>query len=264
MLIVGELINTSRAAVHAAVEAGDKDFIQGLAVQQVQAGAHYVDVNAGTFPGREPELLTWLVETVQAGSDVPLALDTPDPEALRRALAVHCGKAMINSITGERERWESMLPVVAESGALVIALCLDDEGMPQSADDRLRVAGKLVRGLTDAGVAIEDIYLDPLVTPLSTDTNAALSALEAIAAVRREFPGVHTVCGLSNVSYGLPKRKLLNRCFCSLAMQNGLDGVILDPLDRELISQVMVTQTLLGQDEYCMGYIQASRENRLI
>ena len=130
MLIVGELINTSRKAVHAAVENQDAAFIQELAVQQVQAGAHYVDVNAGTFVGEEAEKLCWLVKTVQEKVESPLALDTPDPEALRQALALHRGKALINSITGEEERWAAMLPVVAQAGASVIALCLDDAGMP--------------------------------------------------------------------------------------------------------------------------------------
>ncbi len=263
MQIVGELINTSRGAVHTAVDNLDAAFIQGLAAKQVEAGADYVDVNAGTFVGKEGDKLCWLVETVQARVETPLALDTPDPEALRRALAVHRGRPLINSITGETGRWETMLPVVAEAKAAVIALCLDDAGMPQSAADRLRVAGKLVRGLEGAGVSMEDIYLDPLVCPVSTDTSAALAALEAIGAMRREFPGVHAICGLSNVSYGLPKRRLLNNAFCLLAMQQGLDAVLLDPLDRSLISLIQATQTLLGKDEYCMAYIQAVRENRL-
>ena len=128
----------------------------------------------------------------------------------------------------------------------------------------MRVADKLVQGLERAGVALHDIYLDPLVCPISTDTNAALAGLEALKTISRDFSDVHTICGLSNVSYGLPKRKLLNNAFCLLAMQKGLDAVILDPLDKALLSLIQATETLLGKDEYCMAFIQAVRENRLV
>ena len=170
MILVGELINASRKAVGAAIEARDTAEIQRLATEQHAAGAHYIDVNAGIFVGEEPEDLTWLVETVQGVVDTPCCIDSPDPKAIEAALKAHQGSApaMINSISLEKERYGTLLPVVAGTDLKVVALCMSDEGMPETAEQRLEIADRLVNGLVQAGVPIGNIFVDPLVQPVST------------------------------------------------------------------------------------------------
>jgi len=263
MIIVGELINTSRKEVEERVKSQDVAFIQELAREQLAAGANYIDVNAGTLVGQEPEYLVWLTETVQSAVDVPLALDSPDPEALAAALKVHKGKAMINSITGEKDRFEKVLPLVLEYQASVVALCMDDSGMPDTFARRIDISQKVIHSLTAAGVPLEDIFLDPLVTPISTSSESGMAALDAIAEIMKQFSGVHPICGLSNVSFGLPKRKLLNRAFLMLCMDRGMDGVIVDPLDKDIMAYLKSAEALLGKDEYCMNYLTAARAGAL-
>lgn len=264
MIVVGELINASRRAVAEAIEAGDQAAVQELARSQAAAGAAYLDVNAGVFVGKEAGFLRWLVETVQAAVDLPCCLDSPDPEAIAQALAVHRGTAMLNSISLERDRWERMLPVVAGSDLKVVALCMSDEGMPHTSGQRLAIAERLVEGLVRNRVKPEDIFVDPLVQPVSTDQRFGEAFLDAIAQIHTHFPEVHTVCGLSNISYGLPERKFLNRTFMVMAIARGLDAAILDPLDRKMMATVLAAETLAGRDEYCMEYITAYREGRIV
>lgn len=263
MLIIGERINTSRKAVAPAVGARDEEFVRGEAQNQAGAGADYLDVNCGTFVHEEPELLEWLVRTAQSAVDAPLCLDSPNPAALRRALAAHRGRALINSITAERERWEKVLPLVKEYGTRIIALTMDDDGMSESAEERFKVGARLVEDLTKNGVAPEDIFIDPLVRPVSTGTHYAVVVYETIRRIRREFPGVHTVCGLSNVSFGLPARKLVNQTFLVQAMQAGLDAAIVDPLDKRLMSLIYAGELLLDRDEYAANFLSAFRQDRL-
>ena len=182
MMIVGELINASRKAIRMAIEKQDVDMIQQIAKDQFEAGAHYIDVNAGVFVGQEPEYLKWLVETVQTVIDAPCCIDSPDPKAIEAALAVHEGTAMINSISLENERYEALLPIVGGTNLKVVALCMSDEGMPESTDDRLKIADKLVNELLQKNVAIENIYVDPLVQPVSTNKMFGVEFLNAIIA----------------------------------------------------------------------------------
>jgi cobalamin-dependent methionine synthase I len=262
MLIVGELINASRKAIAAAIEAQDSDFIKKVAQDEVEAGAHYIDVNAGVFVGKEPEYLTWLVSTVQSAVDAPCCIDSPDPKAIEAALAVHKGTPMINSISLEKERYDSLLPIVADSDMKVVALCMSDEGMPETADDRMAIADKLVNGLLQKNVPIENIYVDPLVQPVSTNKTFGVEFMEAIERITETFKGIHTVCGLSNISFGLPNRPFLNQTFMSMAIAKGLDGAIINPLDKKMMANIIAATTLAGQDDYCMNYLQAYRDNR--
>jgi len=263
MIIIGELINTSRKAIAPAVESRDAAFIQDIAKKQVAAGATYVDVNAGTRVYDEPEALAWLVETVQAAVDAPLCIDSPNPKAIAAALKVHRGQAMINSITAEKERYDEILPMVIEHNARIVALCMDDTGMPETAEQRLKIVEGLYKGLTEAGVKPGDILFDPLVKPISVNTSFGNEVLETIRQIHQSYPGVHTTCGLSNVSFGLPNRKLLNQAFLVMCMANGMDSVILDPLDQNIMSLLISSNSLLGRDDYCMGYLTAHREGRI-
>jgi 5-methyltetrahydrofolate--homocysteine methyltransferase len=215
MIIIGELINGTRKAVKQAIADKDADFIVQLAVKQAEAGATFIDVNPGTTGEAEITDMEWLVKLVQGAVPNPIAFDSPNPLALRRAFEVYEGKAtpMINSITLEAERMENTLPVIAESGANCVALALGDDGMPCMAGQREATGIKLIQTLLDAGLTQERIYLDPVIAPLGTDNSAGLQVVQAITAIKAEFPNVHFTAGMSNISFGLPVRKLLNRVF---------------------------------------------------
>ncbi len=259
MLIVGELINASRKSVKEMIEKRDAAGIARLAQDQGEHGADFIDVNAGVFVGQEPELLKWIVASVQETVDAPCCIDSPDPKAIEAALAVHKGQAMINSISLEKERYDALLPLVAGSGSKVVALCMSDEGMPQTADQRMAIADKLVNGLVRNNVAIENIYVDPLVQPVSTDNTFGVEFLQAIEQITRTFKGVHTMCGLSNISFGLPERKFINQTFMVLAIGRGLDGAIVNPLDARMMGCITTAEMLMGRDSYCMNYLKAYR-----
>ncbi|MBN2290405.1 MAG: dihydropteroate synthase [Candidatus Glassbacteria bacterium] len=264
MLIIGERINASRKRIAPAVENKDAGFIIQEAGMQIEAGADYVDANAGTFgPEREPGLLCWLVETIQGSHECRISLDSPNPAAIEPALKLHKGKALINSISLETARFDSLLPLVRDHGTDVIAMCADDQGMPTDLENKLRIAGTLVEKLTAAGVPLENIYVDPLVYPISTDHSYGTVVLQAIERIMTGFPGVHTSIGLSNVSYGLPFRFQLNQMFMVLAMGRGLDAAILDPTDKRLMANVITASALLGRDEFCMKYLEAHQGGKL-
>ena len=261
MLIVGELINTSRKAIDAAVENKDADYIKSIALAQVEAGANYIDVNCGTMVYNEVETMEWLVKVVQEAVQLPLCIDSPDPKAIEAGLAL-CknGQPMINSITDEQHRFNDILPLVLKYKAKIVALCMDDKGMPETGEDRTRVAGSLYTKLTEAGVPKEDIYFDPLVQPISSNDHAGIDVLDTIKLIKQQFPGAHMICGLSNVSYGLPNRKVLNRLFVVQTMAMGMDGYILNPTDKEMMGAIFASQALVGQDSYCMEYLGAHRK----
>jgi 5-methyltetrahydrofolate--homocysteine methyltransferase len=204
-----------------------------------------------------------MVEIVQEVVDVPLCIDSPSAAALAAGLERHQGQAMINSISAEKERWEAVIPLVRQFKPKVIALCMDDSGMPASVEDRLRVADKLIDGLVAAGIPADDIYLDPLIKPLGVNHQFGMEALESIAALRQKYPEVHNICGLSNISFGLPERRLLNRAFMVMSLLKGMDAFILDPLDGPLMSLLRATIALAGQDEYCLQYIAAARAGQV-
>jgi cobalamin-dependent methionine synthase I len=259
VIIVGELINASRRPVAQALDAEDRDAVARLARDQVSAGADYVDVNAGLYEDREAELLCWLVETVQSAVDAPCSLDSPDPGAIEAALAVHRGTPMINSISLEKDRWDRMLPLLRGTGFQVVALCMSDDGMPETCDERLAIADRLIQGLTGAGIPLERIYLDPLVQPVSTNTRYGLEFLESVERIMSNWPGVHTLCGMSNVSFGLPERKRINETFLVMAVSRGLDAAILNPLDSRMMAGLATAEMLAGRDDFCMRYLEAFR-----
>ena len=259
MIIVGELINASRKAIKTAIEARDAQAIQKVARDQHDAGADFIDVNAGVFVGKEADYLKWLTTTVQEIVDGPCAIDSPDPAALEAALAVHKGTAMINSISLEKARWEKLLPIVAGSEMKVVALCMSDEGMPETVDDRLAIADKLINGLLQNNVLLENIYVDPLVQPMSVNNHFGVEFLNAVEQIMARFNGIHTMCGLSNISYGLPNRAFLNQSFMTMAIAKGLDGAIVNPLDKRMMANIVAAEALAGRDNYCVKYLKAHR-----
>jgi 5-methyltetrahydrofolate--homocysteine methyltransferase len=263
MLIVAERINSSRKSINEAVKAQDADFIRKEARSQTEAGAQYIDVNAGSFVGQEAEYLCWLVEVVQGVTELPLCLDSPDPTAIAAALKLVKKPCLINSITMEKSRLEGLLPLIKQYGTRIVVLCQSDAGMARTVEEKLDIARRMVDILTKEGVAAGDIFIDPLIYPVATDTQSAVAALGAIREITAKLPDVHTICGLTNVSYGLPVRKLVNRTFLVAAMSQGLDSAIIDPTDRELMAGLVAAEAILDRDKFCAGYITAYRQEKL-
>jgi 5-methyltetrahydrofolate--homocysteine methyltransferase len=264
VLIVAERINASRKAIRAALETFDAAAIAGEVRAQAAAGAHYIDLNGGTFPGREAELLCWLVDVAQSETRLPLCLDSPDAQALAAALPHIKGeRPMINSINLEPERLARILPLAREYRAKVIALA-QGEGVPAAAaPGKIELAVRLVEQLVRGGMALDDIYVDPLLFPVGTDSNAALASVTAMREIMARFPGVHTICGLTNVSHGLPARKLVNRTFLAGAIANGMDAAIIDPTDPLLMATLLGAEAVFGRDEYCVNFIEAFQAGKL-
>jgi len=263
MIIIGERINSTRKSIARAIEERDVAFLQKEALAQVEAGADYIDVNAGTFVEKESKYLEWIVQIVQAVTDKPLCIDSADPKALVSALRAYKGKPIINSITAQREIYEPVLRLVKEYKCGIMALCQDDSGIPKTTEGKVEIASRLIEGMTAQGVSLEDIYVDTLVQPIAVDSSAVVAVLNAIEQIGDKYPGVHTSCGLSNVSFSLPDRSLLNQAFLLLAMAKGLDTAILDPCDHRLIASIIAANSLLGKDNYCRNYLDAFRAKKL-
>ena len=260
-LIVGELINSSRKIIRDSIENRDNSYIRNIAKQQVEAGANYLDVNCCEVLKDEMDAMRWLIDTIFEVVDVPLCIDTPNPEVMELGLSLaRNGKSLVNSLTGEKERYLVMLPLALKYNAAVCALSMDDQGVSDTTHDRLRVTRKLVNDLTRDGMDLSDIYLDLLVQPVATKDRNGVEMLEAVRIVKKEFPDIHVICGLSNISYGLPNRKILNRVFMIQAMTMGVSAFILDPLDRVLMGYLYASQALLGRDEFCKSYLNAHRK----
>lgn len=261
MLIIGELINTSRKLIKEAVEKKDSEYIKQIAKAQEEAGATYIDVNCGTCIETEIETMEWLVDNILQVTSLPLCIDSPNPMALKAGLKKAAnGKSMINSITGETPRWNSVLPLVKEFDTKIIALCIDDGGMPKTNEDRIRIADYIITKLTGEGINIDDIYIDPLIKPVSAGQKNGIEVLQAIQQIMESHPGVHTTCGLSNISYSLPARKVLNRLFMVQTMARGMDSYIMDPTNKEMRAALLASQTLLGQDRFSRKFLKAFRE----
>ncbi len=263
MIIIGEKINATRSEVAEALDARDADTIRRLATEQVEAGATYIDVNAG-HPTEEQERMAWLIDTVQGATDLPLSIDSSDPAVVRDALTRVDSKPLVNSISLEAERLESLLEVVAGADCAVVALLMSDEGVPAGVEDRLARAETLASTLTEkAGKALGDLFVDPCFMAIYTDPNAGGSVLESIAAIRAKWPEIHITGGLSNTSHGLPKRKWINLAYLVAAMARGLDAAIADPCVRPTMPLVLAAEAVLGRDPMAMAYVTAEREGKL-
>jgi cobalamin-dependent methionine synthase I len=263
MLIVGERINTSRKPVDEAVEKHDTAYIAGDVKRQVQAGVDFIDVNAGSRHGRELDDLKWLVEVVEGAVETPLALDSPDAKVLLEMVKRVKKPPMVNSTTAEKKRFECMIPVIQERNCDIVALCMDDEGIPASVEESMKTAFFLVNELTKLGMPPSNIHLDPLTQPISVKSKNGEAAITAIRRIRKEFPEVKTICGVSNISFGLPNRFLLNRLFIVLCIGAGLTGAIVDPLDQKMMTHIIGGEALTGKDPYCMKYLKTYRTGQL-
>jgi len=261
-VVIGERINpTGRKKVLAALQEGNFDIVRQDAVDQVAAGAAILDVNAGVPGADEPALLKKMMGMVMEVTDVPLCIDTADPDALAAALSVYEGKALVNSVNGEERSLSAVLPLVKEHGAAVIGLCMDDDGIPGTPQDRLRVAAKIIQRAGQLGIPPEDIIIDPLALTMGADHNAGRIALETVALVVQEF-GVNVTMGVSNISFGLPDRKYINAAFITMAIHAGLTCPITNPLVSEVRLAILAADLAMGRDEYGMNWIQAYRQRQ--
>ena len=261
--VIGERINTSRKKVQEAVANRNVDYIISDVKLQQEAGAAFIDVNAGARIGHETEDMKWLLDTIQPVVDIPLALDSPDPTVLEMAFGMVESEPMINSISLEKERFDTMMPFLEGKSCRIIALCMDDSGMPNSAADIIARADTLVKELNGIGIPTEYIYVDPLVQPISTDSNKGMMVLEAVRGIKSSYPKIHITGGLSNISYGLPQRKIINRTFVTLMMDAGMDSAIIDPLDEKIMAVIKTADMLLGNDQFCMAYLKGVRSGAI-
>ncbi len=262
--IIGERINMTRKSVKEKVWERDADFVAGEVQRQVSSGATHIDINAGGDPSKEVEDMRWLTEVVSKATELPLVFDSANPEALEEGVK-NCNRegTIINSVTGEVKRIEGILPIVKKYNTGVVALTMDDNGMPDDYEGRMRITREIAGAITAGGIPMERMYFDHLILPASTSPGQARFVLRVIADTKSEFPGSHIALGLSNVSYGLPVRNNLNRAFLSMLIASGADGAIFDPSEPGMMSTLFSARAALGLDEYGMDYISAHRGGRL-
>jgi 5-methyltetrahydrofolate--homocysteine methyltransferase len=254
-VIIGERINpTGKKALVEKLINEDLSMVEEEAVRQFRAGADILDVNMGAARVDETKMLAGVVQLLSRVVDVPLCIDSSKPEALEAALKNYRGKALVNSVTGEEQSLARVLPLVKEYGAAVIGLCMDESGIPNEAGDRLRIACKIIERAEEEGIPAEDVVIDCLAMSVAADQQAALTTLETMRMVRREL-GVNLTLGASNISFGLPDRKIVNMAFFVLAIRAGLTCPIMDPTVPGLRRLLRAADLLLGRDEWAMGYI---------
>jgi len=259
MIIIGEKINVMSKTIGPAMKAREAKPIQDLAKVQVAGGADYLDINIGPATKDGPELMEWLVKTVQEAVDIPLSLDTTNAEAMEAGLKVHKGTALINSISGEKSRLEKMLPLVKKYDANVIGLALSDAGVPRDANERVAVAVDVMTALSMEGISLDKLFLDPIVMPVCVAQKDALEVVEAIKLFKQlNDPPIKTVVGLSNVFNGCPEevKGLLGRTFFTILTAVGLDAAIADPMDKDFMDAVKTLKVYQNEILYCHSYLE--------
>lgn len=266
MFIIGERLNTSIPEISEAVKTHDVKTITIEAQTQVDAGASALDINAGTHGKTEMDDVLWLLTSVQDAVDVPVSLDSSNPEVIKTLLNKYRGRGppIINSINGESSKLSALEPILKEHHSEVIALAMDERGIANNPGERLDVVKKIVEYFETAEIDTKRIYVDPLVVPVSTDTTKPLCTLGTLQALKQKFPELRSIVGLSNISFGLPKGKLLNRTFLAMLLSYGLDAAIMDPTDKKIMSTIKAADVLLNYDEYCGRYILSHRKGNLI
>ncbi len=259
MILIAENLNSSVPAVYTALAEQEHSYLADLIRRLDQSPADYLDLNAGQFLAAEAEVLCSLIQLVRQHSQKPLMLDSPDPAVLAAACPLAGQNFILNSLTLAQDRFNAVSQLALDYQAGLVALLMHEDRLPQGSAARIELADELVSRLTDLGLPASSIFLDPLISPLSTDDQAALCALETIRALREKFPACPVIIGLSNISFGLPGRKHLNRAFLVQAQNAGLNSAILDTLDADLIGLSRAQHALSGQDEYCLHYLDHYR-----
>ncbi len=260
--IIGERINpTGRKKLQEELKAGNFDTVKADALAQIEAGAAILDVNAGVPGADEPALLVQMIEVLSELTDVPLCIDTANIKALEAALGVYAGKALVNSVNGEEEKLEKILPLIKQYDAAVIGLTMDDEGIPKTLEKRIEIAGKIMDRAAKVGIAAQDIVIDPLAMSVGADDQAGKMALDAVEAIVEKF-GVNITMGCSNISFGIPDRELLNGAFLAMAIRCGLTCPITNPLFDEVVISILAADLAMGRDEFAGNWIGGYRKRQ--
>ena len=258
--VIGERINpTGRKLLSEEMAKGDYSRVQFDAIAQIEAGATMLDVNAGIPLADEPKILAESIQLIQSFSDIPLSIDSSIVEALEAGLSVYQGKALVNSVTGEEERLEAVLPLIKKYGAAVVAISNDETGISEDPNERFKVAKKIVERASDYGISKNDVVVDPLIMPVGAINLAGRSALDLIARLRSELR-VNTTCGASNISFGLPNRSGMNAAFLSMAAGVGMTSAIMNPLHLEEMTAIYGANVMNGVDPECRNWIKKFRE----
>jgi 5-methyltetrahydrofolate--homocysteine methyltransferase len=264
MLIIGELINSTRKEVKEALQNQDEKTIRKLARQQVDAGADLLDVNTATSRKQEIEHLEWVIGLIydEVGEDVRLVIDSPNTEAVSRGLELSKTRPLVNSINNKAESQEKLVPLLKEHDAEFIGLTMGAKGMPQTTEDRLNEAEQLLETISKKGLKPERLFFDPLVMTVGSNQEQPLYVINTVRAIKERWgdQGVKTSVGLSNVSHGLPKRTLINRAYLAMLLEAGLDAALIDPLDRGMVDTLRASEAILGIDASCLNYIKYMRE----
>lgn len=260
MIIIGEKINGSIPAVANAIARRDGEFIKERARMQDEAGATYIDCCASVPEEQEAETLKWMIDCIQEVSDLPISVDSPSAEVLAQVFPYCKRPGLINSVSGEGNKMDVLFPLITDTKWEVICLLSDDTGIPKCAADRLRVFDNIMAKAKEYGISPDRMHIDPLVEMLCTSEDGIAMNVEVISTIREKYPDIHITAAVSNISFNLPVRKMVNLGFTVLAMNAGLDSAILDPTNRDMMGVIYATEALLGQDDYCMEYISAYRE----
>ena len=262
MLIIGEKLNGAIKSVAEAIRNRDGAFIRDLASRQLDSRADVLDICSGV-PEGDADVLSWMIELIQTDHpDVRFSLDSPNPDTILACIPLCKNPGIINSVSLEGDKIEKILPAVkGQSGWKVIALLLDETGMPETVEKRMESFHRIVEKAAEIGVSMDRLYFDPLVFTVATSPDSFLNFIGASRRIRGEYPDAHIISGLSNISHGLPSRKTLNHAFLIGAMMNGMDSAIMDPLNRDMLGGVYAAEALLGIDEYCIEYLSAYRED---
>jgi 5-methyltetrahydrofolate--homocysteine methyltransferase len=260
MIIIGEKINGFIPRTLQAIEAKDESYIREIAKSQTEFGADYLDVCAGTAPEIERDTLRWLIDIVQDTVETPLCIDSSDVNVILEMMPLAKKPGVINSISGEVGKCEAILPAIQGTGWKVVALTCDPNGIPTDPKVKFDIAETLIANAQAHGLALDSIFIDPLVTTLATQQTSLLSFNEAVRLIKGKYPEVHITSGLSNISFGMPYRKAINTQFLALAMSAGMDSAIMDPTSADMRATLYATDALLGNDEYTMNYLTAFRQ----
>ena len=263
MIIIGEKINGTIPPVKKAIEERDEEFIRDRAVKQAEAGADFIDVCASTAPEHEVETLIWLMNIVQDATDVPLCIDSPNPKAIEAVFKYAKKPGLINSVSEEGGKCEIIYPMIKGTDWEVVGLTCDQNGIPCDVQTRVDITKILVEKADKFGITPDRIHIDPLVMALATDNESLLKFVDSITEIKKVYPTIKITSGLSNISFGMPERGIVNKYFMCLAINAGMDSAIMDPLNKEIMGAIFATEALLGRDRHCRNYSKAFRKGRI-
>lgn len=263
MIIIGEKINGTIPPVKKAIQEKDEEFIRNRAIKQAEAGAHFIDVCASTAPEIEVETLKWLMDIVQDAVDTPLCIDSPNPKAIEAVFKYAKKPGLINSVSEEGDKCEVIYPLIQGTEWEVVALTCDKNGIPSDVQTRIDITKIIVEKASKYDITPDRIHIDPLVMALATENESLLKFIDSIKEIKKIYPTIKITSGLSNISFGMPARGIVNKYFMSLSILAGMDSAIMDPLNRELMGAIFATEALIGKDRHCRKYSKAYRQGRI-